>query len=143
MHHVAPHVMAAPIVVQATEFSGTLTGPYSNVHVPGIGSFLSYTTSGTLSGVGSTRLRGTLFLRGGSRADRLVGALIMRNQGGSMSVNVFQTAMPGTYSAKVVRARGTDAGFKGASGDLMITLTRSVSAPFFVSGQATMAFTSG
>ena len=67
MHQVAPLVTAAPIVAQATALSGTLAGSYSNVNVPGFSHILSYTTSGTLSGFGSTRLRGTLIVRGGAR----------------------------------------------------------------------------
>ena len=47
MHHVAPHVAVAPIVAQATPFSGTLQGSYSNVNVPGFSHILSYATSGT------------------------------------------------------------------------------------------------
>jgi hypothetical protein len=143
MHQVAPHVTAAPIVAQATAFSGTLTGSYSNVNVPGFSHILSYATSGTLSGVGSTRLHGTLIVRGGARPGRLVGQLQLRNTGGSMIVNVFQSAMPGNYTYKVARARGSDAAFNAGSGELMITQASTISAPFYVSGQATMTFTAG
>src|SRR5262245_53848987 len=53
MHRVAPHVTAAPIVAQAAAaFSGTLTGTYSSVNVPGFSHVLSYAASGTLSGAG-------------------------------------------------------------------------------------------
>ena len=69
MHQVVPHVRPRRSSAQATaEFSGTLTGSYSNVHVPSFANILSYATSGTLSGVGSTNLRGTLFIRGAGRA---------------------------------------------------------------------------
>jgi hypothetical protein len=143
MHQVAPHVAAAPIVAQATAFSGTLTGPYSNVDVPGFSHILSYATSGTLSGVGSTRLRGTLFVRGGAGPRRLAGQLLLHNNGGSMTVNVFRSATPGNYTYKVPRARGSDTAFKGGSGELMITQSPTFSVPFYVSGQATMTFTLG
>jgi hypothetical protein len=143
MHHVAPHVTAAPIVAQATAFSGSLTGSYSNVNAPGFAHILSYATSGTLSGVGSTRLGGTLFLRGGTRPGRLVGQLLMRNNGGSMIVNIVESGMPGNYSYTVARARGSDTAFKGGSGELMITQTPTFRVPFFVSGPATMTFTPG
>ncbi len=67
-HHVAPHETAAPFVVQAAaEFSGTMMGSYSNVHIPFAGYLLNYATSGSLSGVGSTHLHGTLFARPGAR----------------------------------------------------------------------------
>ncbi|HKI18664.1 MAG TPA: hypothetical protein VKA15_12330 [Isosphaeraceae bacterium] len=144
MHQVAPHLTAAQIVTQATAaFSGTLTGPYSNVHVPYAGYILSYATSGTLTGVGSTRLNGTLFVRPGGRAHRLVGQLVIRNDDGSMIVNVFQSAAPGTYAYKVARARGSDTAFNGGSGELMIAQAPTYSAPYYVSGQATMTFTPG
>src|SRR5689334_16576782 len=84
MRHVAPHATAAPIVAQTTAFSGTLPGSYSNVNVPGFSHVLSYAASGTLSGVGATRLRGTLFVSGHPRPSRLVGQFRLRNNGGSM-----------------------------------------------------------
>jgi hypothetical protein len=141
MHQVAPHVTASPIAAQAAAFSGTLSGSYSNVDVPGFAHTLSYRTSGTLTSVGSTRLRGTLFVRPGARAGRLDGQLILRNSGGSMIVNVFQSAVPGQYTYKVARARGIVTAFRGGTGELMITQVRSVTVPFFVFGQATLNFT--
>jgi hypothetical protein len=143
MHLVAPRATAAPIVAQASAFSGTLTGSYSNANVPGFSHILSYATSGTLSGVGSTRLHGTLFVRGRNRPGRLVGQLLLRNTGGSMTVNVLQSTTPGNYTYQVARARGSDAAFQGGSGALTITQNATFSAPFFVSGQATMTFTPG
>jgi len=144
MHQVAPHVTAAQIVGQATAaFSGTLTGPYSNVHVPYAGYILSYTTSGTLSGAGSTSLHGTLLVRPGSRAHRLAGQLVIRNDDGSILVSVFQSAAPGTYAYKVARARRSDTAFNGGSGELVITQAPTFSAPYYLSGQATMTFTLG
>jgi hypothetical protein len=141
MHHVAHHVRSAPIIAQATAaFSGTLTGPYSIVHVPVVGYFENLATSGTLSGVGPTRLRATLFARSGSPVHRLAGALVLRNDGGAMRVIVFRSATPGTYTYEVVRARGSDISFKGDSGTLTITLNQTFSAPFFVSGEATTTF---
>jgi hypothetical protein len=143
MQHLAPQVTAAPLAAQAAAFSGTLTGSYSNVDVPGFSHILSYATSGTLSGVGSTRLRGTLFPRGSNRPGRLAGQFRLRNNGGTMIVNVSQTAMPGDYTYSVARARGSDTAFMGASGQLMITQASNFSVPFYVSGQATMTFNSG
>jgi hypothetical protein len=143
MRHVAGPVMAAPIVDQAAAFSGTLAGTYSNVNIPGFSHMLNYATSGTLSGVGSTRLRGTLFPRGGIRAGRLAGEFRLRNSGGTMVVNVYQSATPGDYTYSVVRARGSDAAFNGGSGTLVIRQTSSLSVPFYVSGQATMTFAPG
>jgi hypothetical protein len=142
-HQFAPHMGAVPIVAQAAAFSGTLTGPYSNVNVPGFSHVLSYATSGTLSGVGSTRLRGTLFVRGGARPHRLAGQFLLHNNGGSMTVNVFRSATPGNDTYRVARARGSDTAFKGGSGELVITQSPTFSVPFYVSGQATMTFTPG
>jgi hypothetical protein len=45
----------------------------------------------------------------------------MHNSGGSMLVNVFQSVVPAGYTYKVVRAKGSDMGFKGESGALSIT----------------------
>jgi hypothetical protein len=144
MHELAHHVKAVPIVADATAaFSGTLTGHYSNVHVPFFANIQSYAASGTLSGVGSTRLLGTLFVRPGAPAGRLLGQLVMRNNGGSMIVNVFASAAPGTYTYKVPRASGNDTPFKGGSGTLMITQSPTLSAPYYSQGQSTMTFTLG
>jgi hypothetical protein len=123
MHHVAANMMTAPMVAQDAAFSGTLSGSYGNVNAPGFGHTLSYATSGTLSGPGATRLRGTLILRGRARPGRLVGALLMRNSGGRMIVDVFRSTTVGDYTYRVARARGSDTVFLGGSGNLMITQT--------------------
>lgn len=141
MQHVAPRVTAAPIVAQAAAFSGTLTGSYSNINVPGFSHVLSYATSGTLSGVGATRLRGSLFVRGANRPGRLAGQFVLRNNGGSMTVSVFQSATPGNLTYQVARARGSDAGFAGGSGTLIVAQSQSFSVPFYAYGQSTMTFT--
>ncbi len=141
MKRVAPHVTAAPIVAQATgALTGTLTGSYSNINAPGFAQILSYATSGTLTGVGSTRLRGTLFVRGGGHPGRLVGHLLLRNTGGAMNISVFQTATEGIDTYQVARARGVDASFRGASGELTITRAQTINVPFYSSGQVTMTF---
>jgi hypothetical protein len=143
-HELAHHVTAAPMVAHAIEaFSGTLTGFYSDVHVPFFANIQSYTASGTLSGPGSTRLAGTLFVRPSAPAGRQVGQIVMRNDGGSMLDRVFTSATSGTYTYKVVHAGGTDTAFKGGSGTLMITQSPTFSAPDYSQGQATMTFTAG
>jgi hypothetical protein len=140
---IKPHVSQHQIVAQApAALSGTLTGIYSNVHIPFAGYLLNYATSGTLTGVGSTQLRGSLFVRG-AHPGRLLGTFRLHNNGGSMLVNVFQTATPGTYTYRVPSASGSDSSFKGSSGDLMISQTPTHSAPYYVSGQATMTFATG
>jgi hypothetical protein len=142
MHHAVQHVTAAAIMGQTTaEFSGTLTGDYSNVHAPGFANIVSFATSGTLSGIGSTHLKGTLFARGRSPVGRLIGEFRMRNSGGAMILNVFRTTMRGIYTYEVARAKGSDTPYLGSSGGLEITRTPTVSAPFVVFGQATMMFT--
>lgn len=143
MPDVAPQVTAAPIVAQAAAFSGMLTGTYSNANIPGFSHLLSYVASGTLSGVGSTHLRGTLIPRGGHRPGRLVGQLLMHNSGGSMVVNVFQSATSGSDTYKVARATGSDTAYHGGSGALTITQSSTLSVPFFSFGQATFTFTPG
>lgn len=141
LRHVAPHITAAPIVAQAaTGFTGTLTGSYSNVNVPGFSHVLSYAASGTLTGVGSTHLRGTLLVPGGVRPGRLVGQFVLRNSGGRMIANVVESALPGSYTYQVARARGGDAAYQGESGTLTITRSQSFNVPFYTSGQATMTF---
>jgi hypothetical protein len=138
MQHVAHHVSPAPMVVESTPaFSGTLTGSYSTVHgIPFVSNVQSYATSGILSGVGSTSLRGTLIGRPG----RLAGADVLRNDGGRMTLDVFRTGTPGTFRYRVVRARGSDAGFKRDTGTLKITLNRTLSVPYYTYGQATTTF---
>jgi hypothetical protein len=144
MHQVARHVTIAPIVTQApAPFSGLLTGVYSNVHAPGFANILSYRTSGTLTGTGFTRLRGSLFARRHLPTGNLIGQLQMRNTGGAMILNVFRIGTPGTYSYTVVRARGADTVFLNENGTVMITQHRTLRVPFVTSGQATMTFTSG
>ena len=142
--HVASHLAKAAVVAHAAaEFSGTLTGIYSNVHIPFAGYLLNYSTSGTLSGVGSTRLHGSIFARPGTRTGGSAGQFHMRNAGGSMTVNVFRSATPGSYTYKVVRAVGSDSAYKRGSGTLMISQTPTRSFPYYVSGNATMVFTPG
>ena len=104
-HQVGSHAVSTAVVARtAAEFSGTLTGIYSNVHIPFAGYLLNYSTSGTLSGVGSTRLHGSIFARPSTRTGRSAGQFVMRNSSGSMTVNVFRSATPGTYTYKVIRA---------------------------------------
>jgi hypothetical protein len=141
LHRAALNLAVAPIVAQAAQFGGTLTGFYSNAHIPFAGYLLSYSTSGTLSGVGSTRLHGSLFARPGARVGRLAGQFVLRESGGSMIVNVFQSATPGSDRYKVVRASGTDTAYKGGTGGLTISQSPTFSAPYYISGQATMTFT--
>ena len=143
-HHVASHTVNTAVVAHAAaEFSGTLTGIYSNVHIPFAGYQLNYATSGTLSGVGSTRLHGSIFVRSSTRTGLAVGQFVMSNSSGSMKVNVFRSATPGTYTYKVTRAFGSDSAYKGGSGTLMISQTPTHSFPYYVSGRATMIFTPG
>ena len=142
MHHIAPDVRSARIIDQAPgPFSGTLTGPYSNVHIPFAGYLLNYATTGTLTGVGSTHLRGSLFVRGAtSRAGRFTGKLALHNVGGSMIIGVIQTDVSGTDTYKVVRAGGGDSVYRGNIGTLTITQNPTMNVPYYISGQATMTF---
>jgi hypothetical protein len=83
------------------------------------------------------------FVRGSPRPGRLIDQFRMLNSGGSMIVNVSQSATLRNYTYKVARATGSDTAFNGGSGALMITQASTFSAPFHVSGQATMTFTPG
>jgi hypothetical protein len=123
--------------------SVTSTGPYNSVCGPGFACILSYTTSATLSGVGSISLHGTLFVRPGAGTHRLASQFVMHNGGGSMIVDVFESLAPRNYTYKVVRARRSDALFKGGTGELMIIQSTTFSVPFYTNGQATMTFTPG
>jgi hypothetical protein len=140
-HHAAHRAMTAAVVAQAAQFSGTLMGVYSNVHIPFAGYLLNYSTSGTLSGVGSTNLHGSIFVRPGAHFGQAAGQFFMHNDGGSMLVRFNRTATPGTYTYKVVRGLGNDLAYKGGTGTVTITQTPTQSYPYFVSGQATMTFT--
>jgi hypothetical protein len=142
--HIASHAVNTEVVAHAAaEFSGTLTGAYSNVHIPFAGYLLNYVTSGTLSGVGSTRLHGSIFARPRTRTGGAAGQFFMSNSGGSMKVNVFRSATPGAYTYKVARASGSDSAYRGGSGTLTISQTPTRSVPYYVSGHATMIFTPG
>ena len=117
------------MVGQSVSFSGTLAGSDSDLRVPGIPHVVSFNTSGTLIGPGSTHLRGTLSSRGNPRPGQLLGQFLLRNSGGSMTVNVYRSATPGTYTDKVVHARGADAIYRGATGDLQIAMAWSYNDP--------------
>jgi hypothetical protein len=138
MQHLTHHVSAAPMVVESTPaFSGTLTGSYSTVHgIPFVSNIQSYATSGSLSGLGSTSLRGTLIGRPG----RLAGAAALLNNGGRMILDVFRSGTPRTFIYTVVRASGSDTGFKRDTGTLTITLNQTLSVPYSTYGQATTTF---
>ena len=143
MQHVAPRLAAAPIVGQAVSFRGTLAGSDSDVSVSGISHAVSFNTIGTLIGPGSTHLRGTLFARGNPQPGQLLGQLLLRNSGGSMTVNVYRSATAGTFNDTVVRAWGVDTIYQGATGDLKITLSWDFGNPYYFHGLATMKFNPG
>jgi hypothetical protein len=132
-HHVAP--------AQATSaFTGTLTGHYNAVHAPFFANIENFVTAGTLSGIGRTHLYGTLFVRPSAPAGWVLGRLFMHNNGGGMTIKVFTSGTPETYSYQVVGAGGSDAGFRGDTGTLTITLSPNFRVPYYTSGHATMTF---
>jgi hypothetical protein len=139
LHHAAHE---AAIVAQApAPFTGTLTGPYSNVHIPYAGYLLSYNTSGTLSGIGSSHLSGSLLVRGATpHAGRLVGRLTLHNDGGSMVLRIYQTAVAGTDTYTVGRTSGNDSAYPGDTGTLTITQSPTYSYPYYTAGTATLTF---
>ena len=141
MQHVAPRLAAAPIVGQAVSFRGTLAGSDSDVSVPGISHVVSFNTTGTLIGPGSTHLRGTLY--GIGNPGRLLGQLFLRNSGGSMTVNVYRSATAGTFTDTVVRARGADTIYRGATGNLKIAMAWNNKLPYYLYQQAWMKFIPG
>jgi hypothetical protein len=142
--HWAHHVMNASAIAQvAAPLSGTLSGIYSNVHIPLAGYLLNYSTSGSLTPVGSAHLHGSIFARPGHRAGRGSGQFSVRNNGGSMAINVFASATAGAYTYRVIRAFGTDASYRGGTGAVTIAQNPTHSDPFYVSGQATMTFNPG
>jgi hypothetical protein len=143
MQHVAPRLAAAPMVGQAVSFSGTLAGSDSDRSFPGIPHFVNFKTTGTLIGPGSTHLRGTLFARGNPQPGRLLGQLLLRNSGGSMTLNVYRSATAGTYTDTVVRARGADTIYQGASGNLKIAMSWAYNDPYYLYQQAWMKFIPG
>ena len=141
MQHVAPRLAATPIVGHAASFRGTLVGPDS-ANVSGI-SIVSFNTTGTLKGPGLTHLRGTLFARENPRPGQLLGQLLLRNSGGSMTVNVYRSATAGTFTDTVVRARGADAIYQGATGNLKIAMSWAFNDPYYLHQQAWMKFIPG
>ena len=141
MPGVAPHVTAAPIVARATAaFSGTLTGSYGNVNVPGFSHILNYTTSGTLSGVGSTRLRGTC-CTGGRSAGPFDWPTPPAQQRGQDDCQRLQVNHAGELHLRSGPHQRQRHWFQRRERRLMITQAPTFSVPFYVSGQATMTFT--
>ena len=143
MQHVAPRLAAAPIVGQAVSFRGTLAGSDSDRSFPGISHVVSFNTAGTLIGPGSTRLRGTLITPGNPRPGQSLGQLLLRNSGGSMTVYVYQSVTAGTFTDTVVRARGADAIYQGATGNLKIAMSWAFNNPQYFYQQAWMKFIPG
>jgi hypothetical protein len=140
MQHLAPRLAAAPIVGQAVSFRGTLAGSDSDVSVSGVPHVVTFNTSGTLIGPGSTHLSGTLFARGKARPGQLLGRLLLRNNGGSMTLNVYRSATAGTFTDTVVRARGADTTYKGATGNLQIAMSWAFNDPYYLYQQAWIKF---
>jgi hypothetical protein len=120
-----------------------LAGSDSDRSFPGIPHVVTFHTSGTLIGPGSTRLRGTLFARGNPQPGRLLGELLLRNSGGSMTVYVYQSATAGTYTDTVVRARGADTIYQGATGNLEIAMSWAYNDPYYLYQQAWTKFIPG
>ncbi len=140
--HAAHHAASAAAISQAaTPLSGIMTGVYSNVHIPFAGYLLNYSTSGTLTNVGSAHLHGSIFARPSARAGRANGQFVVRNVGGAMTMTMHSSSTSGTYTYDVIRATGVDAAYKGGTGVVTITQNPTHSYPYFVSGQATMTFT--
>ena len=139
MLHVAPRLAAAPIVGQAVSFRGTLAGSDSDVRVAGISHVVSFNTTGTLIGPGSTQLRGTLFARGNPRPGRLLGQLLLRTAAArwrSTSISRPQRGLsPTPWSA-----RGADTIYKGVTGNLEIAMAWTFNDPYYLHQQAWMKF---
>jgi hypothetical protein len=120
-----------------------LAGSDSDRSVPGIPHVVSFNTAGTLVGPGLTRLHGTLFARGNPRPGLLLGQVRLRNSGGSMTLKVYRSATAGTYSDTVVRARGADTTYLGATGTLEIAMAWARNDPYYLYQQAWMKFVPG
>jgi hypothetical protein len=139
--HVAPRLAAVPMVGQAASFRGTLVGSES-ASISGI-SIVGFNTTGTLKGPGLTHLRGTLYTLGNPQPGQLLGQLVLRNKGGSMKVNVYRSATAGTFTDTVVRARGADTIYRGATGNLKIGMALANNDPYYTFEQAWMKFIPG
>ena len=113
MQHLAPRLAAAPMVGEAVSFRGTLAGSDSDVSLSGIPHVVTFHTSGTLVGPGSTRLHGTLSARANPRPGQLLGQFLLRNTGGSMTLNVHRSATAGTFTDKVVQRGELTPSIKG------------------------------
>jgi hypothetical protein len=140
VQHVAPRLAAAPMVGRAVSFRGTLAGSDSDVRLSGIPHVVTFNTWGTLIGPGSTHLHGTLSARGNPRPGQLLGQFRLRNTGGSMTLNVYRSATAGTFTNTVVRARGADAIYKGATGNLQIAMSWADNDPYYLYQQAWIKF---
>ena len=143
MQHLAPRLAAAPMVGEAVSFRGTLAGSDSDVSLSGIPHVVTFHTSGTLVGPGSTHLHGTLSARANPRPGQLLGQFLLRNSGGSMTLNVHRSATAGTFTDKVVHVRGADAIYKGATGNLQIAMAWAYNDPYYLYQQAWIKFIPG
>jgi hypothetical protein len=139
MHHAAHE---AAVVAQAPgPITGSLTGHYSNIHIPFAGHLLNYNTNGTLTPVGSSHVYGSWYVRGATpNAGRFVGRLFVRNDGGSMTLRIYQTAVGGTDTYTVGHASGNDSDYQGDTGTLTITQNPTYSYPYYTAGTATTTF---
>jgi hypothetical protein len=129
-HHVAHHDVASA-------FTGTLSGHYNSINAPFFANIQNYVTSGTLTSVGSAHLYGTLFVRG-TKAGRFDGQLFVRNQGGGMILKVYQSGTANTYSYRVAHAGGSDSGFRGDTGTILVSQNQTFRVPYYSSGTATV-----
>ncbi len=137
LHHAAHE--AAIVAQTPAPITGSLSGRYSNIHIPYAGYLLNYNTSGTLTPAGSSHLYGTLLVRGATpHAGRFVGRFFVHNDGGSMTLRVYQTAVAGTDTYTVGRASGNDSTYQGDTGTLTITQNPTYSYPYYTAGTATV-----
>lgn len=124
----------------AALLSGSVAGFYGSTDIRGGGHVEYYTTSGTLSGIGSANLFDTLYIPLRTETLRRVGGFFIVNADGAMRTRVFASGSAGTYDYKVIGAHGSDAPYRLQTGTLTISQSPNFTKAFYVSGRATITF---
>jgi hypothetical protein len=149
MHPVLHH--AHPVAAATSTFTGSFSGTYYSTNIPFLTNGMRYgfTNHGQINGMGAN-IYGGISLPNTVTAGKLLGSLVVVNRGGTMTIDVSETAsssatLPSSFMYRVVASSGNDRGFQGATGTVTINATPSHTFHFgpvsYSVGQSTIAFT--
>jgi hypothetical protein len=148
VHPLVQH--AHPVAAAVSTFTGSFSGTYYSTNIPFLNNGMRYgfTNHGQINGMGAN-IYGGISLPNTVTAGKLLGSLVVINRGGTMTINVSETAtssatLPSSFTYRVVVGTGNDRGFQGATGTVTINATPSHTfhyGPVSTSiGQSTIAF---